>query len=496
MSLPHPSSEPDAGGEEEFSRITVLVGRQLIDVGVDAGLGVSVVANDVIELAELQPSVPTDPMIEYGSGDDKWTLARLTGAMIDPDQSLAEADVRDGEILMIQPTDAPESSILVDSIADNAEMRDAGRSLARGAHATTAWLLFGGLVSLLPTLTLSAASRPSSIVTFPVAVVLAFVVGIACVASGWILAYRPKRRRLSAGLCGLGLPLILAAGFLALPGSGQLAALSMALAIVGAVAVLQLLITDLARAAHTAIICLAAVGAPAMAAQMAWGGDPAVAGSIIAAGGVLTVYLAPRVTILLSRLPIPRVPTAGEPLDEIETEGGTNVEGVNALGKQVIPTEEGMAQRVGRATEHLTGIVAATTILVIAGCFLTLDPHGGLSWQKEVFVAAAATALCLRGRSHHNVVQSALLIAGGLAIALISIIRMASSEQRWQVACGIALVVLASIVAVCGLVAPRLDFSPVMRRWVEIGEYLSIGLLFPLLCSVTNLYGVFRGLRL
>ena len=48
---------------------------------------------------------------------------------------------------------------------------------------------------------------------------------------------------------------------------------------------------------------------------------------------MIVVYLAPRVTIALSKLPIPRVPTAGEPLDDIETQGGTTVEGVNAVGQ-------------------------------------------------------------------------------------------------------------------------------------------------------------------
>ena len=100
-------------------------------------------------------------------------------------------------------------------------------------------------------------------------------------------------------------------------------------------------------------------------------------GAILATVAVIVVYLAPRVTIVLSRLPMPRVPTAGEPLDDIETQGGTTVEGVNAIGKQIIPTEEGLIQRVRRANEYLTGIVAAAAIVAVVGCYLAVDVSNG-----------------------------------------------------------------------------------------------------------------------
>ena len=42
------------GDEQELSRVTVLVGRLLIDVGVPSRVITSAVANDVIELANDQ----------------------------------------------------------------------------------------------------------------------------------------------------------------------------------------------------------------------------------------------------------------------------------------------------------------------------------------------------------------------------------------------------------------------------------------------------------
>ena len=198
---------------------------------------------------------------------------------------------------------------------------------------------------------------------------------------------------------------------------------------------------------------------------------------------------------MLSRLPVPRVPTAGEPLDDIETQGGTAVEGVNAIGKQVIPTEEGMTDQVRRAREHLTGIVASAAILAVVGCYCALDVGNGFFWQGTVFGIAVATVLCLRGRSHHDLIQSAALIGGGLAIVLAVIVKTATFVPGWQVNAAVALVALTALLVVCGLVAPRLEFSPVLRRRVEILEYVAIGLVFPLACWIIGLYAFFRELR-
>lgn len=201
-------------------------------------------------------------------------------------------------------------------------------------------------------------------------------------------------------------------------------------------------------------------------------------------------------TILLAKLPVPRVPTAGEPLDDIETQGGTTVEGVNAVGKQVIPTEEGMTVRVRRASQYLTGILAAAAITATAGCYLALDFSSGFYWQGTVFVAAVATVLCLRGRSHHDLVQSATLVAAGMTIALLSIVKVTADLDGRQFYATLALGMLMVLIIACGVIAPRLEFSPVMRRQVEILEYLAIVLVFPLCFWIVRLYAVFRELRL
>jgi ESX secretion system protein EccD len=219
-------------------------------------------------------------------------------------------------------------------------------------------------------------------------------------------------------------------------------------------------------------------------------------GALLATVAVIVVYLAPRVTIGLSKLPIPRVPTAGEPLDDIETQGGTTVEGVNAVGKQIIPTEEGLTRRVRRANEYLTGILVAAALAAAVGSYLAVDVSNGFFWQGTAFAVAVATVLCLRGRAHHDLVQSATLIGSGLVIAIAVIVKTGLNLDGWQLHSAVALIALLALVVACGLVAPRLEFSPVMRRRVEILEYIAVASVFPLCFWIVRLYAFFRELRI
>ena len=292
-------------------------------------------------------------------------------------------------------------------------------------------------------------------------------------------------------------PLLFSGSLYVVPDGFGLKSLPMAFALTGLASLVVLLLTGRGRALHTTVISLAVIGGAAAVVDVLWNPMPRAVGAVLATVSVIVVYMSPRVTILLAKLPVPRVPTAGEPLDDIETQGGTTVEGVSAVGKQVIPTEKGMTVRVRRASQYLTGILAAAAITATVGCYLAVDVSAQFYWQGAVFAVAVATVLCLRGRSHHDLVQSATLISAGLAIALLSIVKMGVGLDDWEFFTTLALVVLMVLVVACGIIAPRLEFSPVMRRQVEILEYLAIAARVPAVlldCAVVRVFPRASGL--
>lgn len=504
MTLPPSLSELDAESEVEptLSRVTLVVGDLRLDFGLPANTSIAAFIDEVIGIANEQLAAHGGPdrgpeapeRFVFDTTEGKWTLARLGDDPIDPSRSLSEANVYDGELLTIREIDQPARPMLFDDVDDAVESTEQAGTpilswLARDARLVSC---FGvGLAA-----TVAAAFLLPRYAAHPYIPATALGVGVFAVLAACLLAHRSGGARHSEWVAAVGIPLLFSGSLYVVPDAFGAKSLPMAFGLTGLASLLVLLITGRGRALHTAVISLAVIGAAAAVVDLLWNPPPRAVGAVLATVAVIVVYLSPRVTILLAKLPVPRVPTAGEPLDDIETQGGTTVEGVNAVGKQVIPTEEGMIVRVQRASQYLTGILMAAAITATVGCYLAVDVSGRFYWQGTVFAIAVATVLCLRGRTHHDLVQSATLIGGGLAIALLSIVKMAVGLDNWEFYAALTVVVLMALVVACGVIAPRLEFSPVMRRQVEILEYIAIALVFPLCCWIVRLYAMFRELRI
>jgi type VII secretion integral membrane protein EccD len=484
--------DSDAESEHELSRLTLVVGELSIDVGLPANVSISEYIDDVIDIANEQTAMResfADTVFDDSEG--KWTLARLGGDPIEPNRSLSEAGIYDGDLLMIQEAGRSVSELLFDDVDDTSAHDEPAvrRWVAGNAHALTC---FG--VGLGASLTLAALlPRWAGETLVPAAVLGLGALGTVFASA---MAYRPQAARRSAWVATVAVPLLFAGSLYVVPDGFGATSLPMAFALTALSVLLVLLISGTGRALHTGIIAACVFGGASATANLLWHPPPRTVGALLATVAVIVVYLAPRVTILLSKLPIPRVPTAGEPLDDIETQGGTTVDGVNAVGKQIIPTEEGLISRVRRANAYLTGILVASALAAVVGSYLAIDVSNGFFWQGTAFAIAVATVLCLRGRAHHDLVQSATLIGGGLVIAIALIVKTGLNLQGFQLRATVALIALLALVVACGLVAPRLEFSPVMRRRVEILEYLAVASLFPLCFWIVRLYAFFRELRI
>ena len=487
-SLPDPEAEPDAEPKLELSRVTVVVGALEFDVGLPAEASIASVADDVVELANTQmPARAERPGVEFDATKGKWTLARLGAEPLDPDRSLADFNVCDGEVLVIREVGMPYAPLLFDDLDADAEVSDAHRRHGLSRDAAVIGSFTVGVLASVTAALLVARQSP----TLPaIAVVLAL--GVAGVIAAGVLGYGSA----SPWLAAVAIPLIFAGSLHVVPDASVVSSMPIAFGLTGFVALVALLTSRRGHSFYTAVIGLAVFGAAAAVSVMLWAPAVRTIGAILATASVLVVYLAPRVTILVSKLPIPPVPTAGEPLDDIETQGGTTVEGVDAVGKQVIPTEEGMIDRIRPSNQYLTGTVVAATVAAVVGSYLAIDVSDGFFWQGTAFAITVACVLSLRGRTHYDLIQSATLIGGGLLTGFAVIVKMAAYLDDWRVNAALGLVALMALVVACGLIATRLEFSPVMKREVEILEYVAIAMLFPLCFWIIRLYAFFRELRL
>ncbi|OCB52304.1 type VII secretion integral membrane protein EccD [Mycobacterium vulneris] len=488
MTLLEPELEAEA--EPELSRLTLVVGELNIDVGLPAHVSIAQYIPDVIDIANEQIT-NQDAIVEFEAADGRWTLAPLGGAPIEPHLSLGEAGVHDGDLLMICAVGQPVSPLLFDDVDDT---HAAAAGTVRSWLADRANALAGFGVTAAAAVTLAGVvARWTAQPAVPAAVLALGVTGmvLAC-----LVAHRPAAAAAPAWITAVSTPLVFAGSLYLVPGGSGATSLPMAFALTAFGALLVLLVSGSGSAVYTAIITACAFGGVSSTAMLLWQAPIRAVGALLATVAVIVVYLAPRVTIGLSKLPIPRVPTAGEPLDDIETQGGPTVEGVNAIGKQIIPTEEDLISRVRRANQHLTGILVAAALAALVGCYLAVDVSDGFYWQGTVFAVMVATVLCLRGRGHHDLVQSATLIGSGLTIAVAVVLKTALNVEGWQARAVVVLLALMALILACGLVAPLREFSPVARRQVEILEYLAVGSLFPLCFWIVRVYAFFREMRL
>ncbi|MED5814298.1 type VII secretion integral membrane protein EccD [Mycolicibacterium sp. 050232] len=488
MTLLEPELEAEA--EPELSRLTLVVGELNIDVGLPAHVSIAQYIPDVIDIANEQITTQ-DAIVEFDAADGRWTLAPLGGEPIAPHLSLGEAGVHDGDLLMICAVGQPVSPLLFDDVDDT---HAAAAGTVRSWLTDNASALAGFGVTAAAAVALAGVmARWAAQPAVPAAVLALGVMGmvLAC-----LVAHRPVAAAAPGWIAAVSTPLVFAGSLYLVPGGAGATSLPMAFALTAFGALLVLLVSGSGSAVYTAIIAACAFGGVSSTAMLLWQSPIRAVGALLATVAVIVVYLAPRVTIGLSKLPIPRVPTAGEPLDDIETQGGPTVEGVNAIGKQIIPTEEDLISRVRRANQHLTGILVAAALAALVGCYLAVDVSDGFYWQGTVFAVMVATVLCLRGRGHHDLVQSATLIGSGLTIAVAVVLKTALNVEGWQVRAVIVLLALMVLILACGLVAPLREFSPVARRQVEILEYIAVGSLFPLCFWIVRVYAFFRELRL
>jgi hypothetical protein len=111
---------------------------------------------------------------------------------------------------------------------------------------------------------------------------------------------------------------------------------------------------------------------------------------------------------------------------------------------------------------------------------------GSRAWGIGLGVVVAAVLL-LRARSYPNANQaSALLVSGMVTVAGLIAALLVTPGLLW-VGFG-ALLVLAMLALVAGVVLPRRRFSPVLRRSVDVLEAVLIAAVLPLALGVLGLY--------
>ncbi|MFC7447778.1 type VII secretion integral membrane protein EccD [Rhodococcus daqingensis] len=316
---------------------------------------------------------------------------------------------------------------------------------------------------------------------------VALFVAALLITAGTVVSRIYLDRAAAVVLCGCAMPLAFTAGALMVPGRLGAAGLLLGAVTCGAAAALAMRISGVGLALFTGVAA-ATLPLSVAAAVGTLTEQPTYAiGAVLAAVALGGLAFAPRISMLLAKLPLPPVPAPGSAVD---------IEEETLEPDAILPSFVSLASRAARARQYLTGLVCAMTALTAGGALLAAKvfTDGGIFWSGTILAVVCAGVLMLRGRTYASAEQAIPLIGGGAAIVLMLLVGAAVTNPGQSVGVFALTVLVAGIALALGVIAPNQTFSPVLRRSVELLDYAAIAAVVPLVCWVSGLFTMMRGL--
>ncbi len=427
-------------------------------------------------VAELVPI-----LVRMTAGDRAgtgWTLGRLGANPFTSSSTVADAGVRDGELLYLNSSGTKPAPLLFDDVVDAIASTAAEPRGMWSPVMTRAVGLTCALVTLAGAGILVAAVRPAWPLTSVVDGMLALVLllGAAALGRGAGEAWVP------ATLAGAGVPASFLAG-IALgvqdgrsPFAPRPEALAFGCAVLAIYAVLAAAAVPDRFAWFTGVGAAAAVGFVAALFTAATDAPSTSVAAAVAASALAMSPLLPVTALRLGRLPLPRVPVdvAAFRRDETPT-----------LGPDV-------ADRTRTASDVLAGLLAAIATVVVGATV-------ALAWSGNRWAWALASlsglAMLLRARAYVVAAQRGALLIGAIVVLAVATPGLAASGPPAVRTGLVAGVLLLGVVGLAyGARAIANQPSPYWTRLLDVLEVLTVVSLVPLAAGVLGLYQMARSL--
>lgn len=476
--------------EPQLCRVSVIGGNTQVDVVLPATVAIANFIPDVVALIASRNPDLSEHEDNGPLAAQHWTLAMPGQSAIDPERTLTEAEVFDGDLLVLRAVDSVESPPLFDDVIDAvARLTDdsfrgwsseaAGRAGMGGAIAAVVAMCF---------LLLFAAGSGRGILAGSVGVGTGLVISIgAAVVARKYAAATPATVLALAGLLLMGSG---AAAFVpGRPGAPHLLFGGAAILLLTVIAMRMIAVRPMM---FTGVLTIAAFATGAAATVTIWDCTPVHVATGVIVFALLAITLAPRIAVAAARLPVPPVPTAGAAIDPRDHEPRPTIEGIGAIGATAIPSAAGLEERSRRANDFqsgmICGVVAVTLLATLVVTALTTQHR----WQCAVLAAAVGVVLARRGRAFADLTQAAVLVAGGCAVLIGSTVLWGVRMPELALPAVGALLLVAALGMVIGVAGPNMEVSPVVQRAGEILEYALICVIGPLVFWILDIYAFAR----
>ncbi|MFE3795253.1 type VII secretion integral membrane protein EccD [Nocardia tengchongensis] len=467
----------------DLARVTILAKHTQVDMAIPVDVPVALIIPSLVDMVDQHNRANDFDLDGEPVEPHEWVLARIGQPPFSNSLSLAEQGVRDGELLMLESAERSAPAPLFDDIMYNVAIADADHF--RGWSPSTARRTGSALaMAIMLTGCFGLLAAPDAVPSW-VRASVATAVTLLLVTAGTVLArmYRDPASALVLGGCAL--PTAFTAGALFVPSHYGWANGLLGAVLAGATALLAWRASGVGPGLFIGAATLTIFAIPSALVGLLTELPLRAIGGGVATLGLAGLSLAPRLSILLARLPLPPVPAPGTPIDPTEDDPDDH---------RALPTLEALRAKSEQARDYLAGLVVATTVVVVAGAVTSVDPAAGRPfWPGFALALVCAAVLLFRSRTYAGAEQAVVLIAGGAAIVLLILIGAALTQRQPLTVFGVALALFAATL-VLGFLVPHRQATPPVRRAVELLEYVFVAAVAPLAFWVTGLYALVRGL--
>jgi type VII secretion integral membrane protein EccD len=397
----------------------------------------------------------------------RWHLSRVGQERLDEATSLYDNAIRDGELLVLSTTAFPSPQwVHSDTWHTVIDTAHAGRAPTRGT----------AMAACVCAATLGASALVWSGVVTNATGHLITAGAIAAAAAVGAVAMRRVQPdpMLCVTLSVIAVVFAAAAGFLAVPAGPSTASSLFAAAVACSTSVLLLRVTHCGAICLTALAAFTALASVALACGVAWTWPVSTTGAVLSTMSLAVVGVAARLSIAVAGL------APGIPSSDPHAQDDPALETQRAVG----------------AHQTMTGLVIGAAGAAVLGAVLVASGgvRDGRLWPVgAVFAAVVGLVMVLRARTQIDMRRRAALVAGGVAAIAAGVglvVVSAPGQANW--------VCLVATGAALGM--PGGGFgaavNPVVRRAVEVLEYVALAAVVPLACWVGGIYGLARGLSL
>lgn len=477
------ASRPQSGPTTlRLCKVALLVGDDTeIDYTLPAGVALIAVTEDLVPRINDMLHRRGRPALDEGS---TYQLCRADARPLDPQRSLDESGVKDGDALWLLPAEATERfEPVVENVA-TAIARSAAQQFRIVDHATArtvAGWLNAGLIAWAELIMAHLWWHRGGWVPAAVSWALTAVLVLAA----WLAtkAVEQQRRRAADGFAWSALIPAGAGTALSVPGHPSGWHVVAGIVVVLAGVTIVALLTDRHMVAVSGLVTVGVFAAAVIVVQsLAWVVRPERIAVMVLLAVLVVVTFATNIGVSGSGVPGPWFASVtGRGV--FETAPGAPHDTVSPVPPSGAQSPEQIAAWARRGNHLVTGVLIGAGIMAMVVAGYAVVPGQGGSWRFLVFTLGVVVILLLRARSFVDRYQSVMLAVSAVVGVAMVIGRYTLAGPPPSVAMALLGVVSTLGVAVVGLlgalVVPTAKITAPIRRVVEVSEYVLLALVVP-----------------